>query len=433
MSHFEALPMELVEHIVTYLDFGDIASLRLTCSNLARSASQRKFRSFLKHKNIRLTIPNLQAFVYVTSHHRLGCLLEQCTLTGIWSGSADVQKEVYGKPQVIEEHEDTEEHDELLCKLLTEAFNNLKRSEHAFTSLRLRVAACDERVKEDLSKGQHWVNNRIAIWKVAQRTFDVAMDALTGMNQSVLRELDFFDGVERLAIYDEVFFGRIQKPSMKNTLGLLKSLKVRLSTRLSTTQLIGDDKTRTPELTLSRLRQVSHMLPNLETLDLHWFGHVSANCYMGGFSPNGLDTNTELGFPRLEHCVLRGVYAIESELLQFLKAHRLMTLKLANFNLISGTWSSVFACLVAPNSSITLYDLDDVFEGTHLVHFYAPGSSKFPCANGGIGPSNLRREGTHVKDPIRYHTTSGTALGSWQYHVWTRQRVFDYGHWWEVY
>lgn len=48
MSSLKALHIELIEHIVTFLELRDIASLRLTCRAIKSKASQGCFATFFK-------------------------------------------------------------------------------------------------------------------------------------------------------------------------------------------------------------------------------------------------------------------------------------------------------------------------------------------------------------------------------------------------
>jgi len=111
-SHLETLPIELIEHIVIFLLLDDIASLRLTSRAMEDKASQGSFATFFKHKDVELTATTtLQDMVRLTSHGRLGCLLEHCTITGIVRSDTTAADEV-----AVQD----------LRTPLSEAFRNLK-------------------------------------------------------------------------------------------------------------------------------------------------------------------------------------------------------------------------------------------------------------------------------------------------------------------
>lgn len=84
----EALPIDLIEHIVTPLDLSGIASLRLTSRPVQSKAFRVSFTAFFKNKDVELTKSSPQAMVRSTSQGRLGCLLQHCTVIDIATDTA---------------------------------------------------------------------------------------------------------------------------------------------------------------------------------------------------------------------------------------------------------------------------------------------------------------------------------------------------------
>jgi hypothetical protein len=117
----------------------------------------------------------------------------------------------------------------------------------------------------------------------------------------------------------------------------------------------------------------------------------------------------------------------KSDLLQFLEAVRPATVTLTDVHLVSGTYASVFHYLTSPDSPVACYHLDDVREGNALVHFEAPGSSKFRYTGGNVGPSSLTRQAGHVKEAIHYRFAPGRPLGSGARMRWRKSKAEEFG------
>lgn len=107
----EAIPVEVVDHITTFLDVRSILHIRLASRLFAEKISRHVLAHIFSRRNIRLARAPLEEFVYVTSRGRAGCLLRQCTLTGL----ADYHTDYGSYPK-----------SPVLIRLLTEAFVNIK-------------------------------------------------------------------------------------------------------------------------------------------------------------------------------------------------------------------------------------------------------------------------------------------------------------------
>ena len=75
MSPLEALPIDLIENIMTCLELCNISSLRLVSHIIEIKASQESFSALFKHKKVELTTMTLQDLVQVTGQDHWGCLL----------------------------------------------------------------------------------------------------------------------------------------------------------------------------------------------------------------------------------------------------------------------------------------------------------------------------------------------------------------------
>lgn len=132
----------------------------------------------------------------------------------------------------------------------------------------------------------------------------------------------------------------------------------------------------------------------------------------------------------LKECGLSGIYVSGSDLLEFLKATRPAILTLTDVHLISGTYTSILTYLTSPDSPITCYHLDDIYEGNHLVYFNVPGRSKFRYLRDNPGPSSLTRQTSHVKEEITYRFANGRPLGSGERMRWLKSKAEEYGPPW---
>ncbi|KAK7740992.1 hypothetical protein SLS53_005055 [Cytospora paraplurivora] len=161
MAALEVFPTELIELIMTSLELSDITSLRLTCRRIEDETSQ-QFGNAFRYKDVKLTTTALQKFVRITGQGRFGCLLRNCTLTGIASDEEITT-------------DDVPEHG----RLLTDAFRNLRHRSPSggLNSLTLGLAGRvgGELVLPDDIRVRHGWR---AIWDAAARTFRTTVTAL---------------------------------------------------------------------------------------------------------------------------------------------------------------------------------------------------------------------------------------------------------------
>ncbi|KAK1764284.1 hypothetical protein QBC33DRAFT_613234 [Phialemonium atrogriseum] len=399
LSLLEALPIELVEPIVTRLEFSDIASLRLTSRTIEAKASNGCFDSFLKHKKIELTTKTLQLFVQATEQGRRGCLLRHCTITGIARSDTTA-------------HADSTKHERLPGK----AFGNLKRwsPESSLASLSLCVTARVEDSKGGLVEPGEFRSGR-EVWKATLRTFLVAMAALRESQLPVTEKLDVFGSIRGCSLACDAFLANFAPESTlrRHIFGSSMRLIVSLSAPPKLDEAGTEHESESEsegEITAAELhaprpaqeswqahrilQEILHVLPTmpkLESLDLH--------CY-----------------PHFRECSLRGIHTSESDLVHFLSAIRPATVTLTDVRLISGTYGPVFQYLTSRDSPVTSYHLDDVL-----------GTSKFRYSGVIMGPSTLSREGGHVKEVIPYCFSSRRVMGSGERNRWRRSKAQEFG------
>ncbi|OTB09180.1 hypothetical protein M426DRAFT_134044 [Hypoxylon sp. CI-4A] len=415
----EALPIELVGHIVTLIDLRDIVSLRLTSRNVESKVSQQHFARYFNHKNVELAPGPLEDMVHITSQGHLGCLLQHCTITGV------VGSEMSGI-QNDDEH----------LRLLTRAFSNLKQRspKGRLASLCLRV---DVRSRDSTSESDG-PSLRESVWATALQTFNVTMAALHASQLPVDEHLDIYDGVLRCSLAYDALLPLTQQFSSMSVFSSLKKLTVSLSSPFkepegstldsAISKLGRSSQTVHGKLALRDLLNMSSIMPKLESLDVHWYNIITHDTYNAPLDP--YYSVLQLGqsnFACLKTCSLRGVYILESDLLGLIKAVHPSALTMTDIRLTSGTYSSIFEYMTLPDTPITYYHLDDLRQGLNLVHFDVPGKAKFPYRNVTMGPSTLTRQQNEVKEAIRYRITYGRFLGSGERMRWWKRKNQEFG------
>ncbi|KAL2008289.1 hypothetical protein VTN00DRAFT_8271 [Thermoascus crustaceus] len=394
-SPLEALHIELIELIVTFLEPCDIASLRLTSRTIVNKASQ--------------------------GQGHLGRLLQHCTITGI------VRNETTAADEGTEH-----------LRLLTEAFRNLKQRspKGGLSSLCLRVAARIEGADGELTEPDSFGSWR-TVWDAALRTFNVTMAALNESQLTVGEHLDIFGSLKGCTLACDAFLAFAQKFASMHIFGSLKRLTVSLSapykaateheSEAAVTETEAQAESRHSNLILQSIMQVLPIMPELESLDLHWYNLGASMSTSPVPSATRQGSGTSSASTSLKECSLRGIYVSESDLLQFLEAVHPATLTLTDVRLVSGTYASIFKYLTSPDSPVTCYHLDDIREKNALVHFDVPGSSKFRYSRDTVGPSSLTRQTSHVKEEIHYRFARGRAIGSGERWRWLKSKAQEFG------
>ncbi len=443
-SPLEALQIELVEYIVTFLELRDISSLRLTSGTLEDKASRGSFIAFFTHKNVELTTRTLQDMVRVTNpDRRLGCFLQHCTIKGIARREGEMTT-------AVADEGPTEHH--RFQRLLTEAFRNLKQRygpKKGLASLCFRVAARVEGAADgELSTTEpDQFRSWRAVWEAARRTFNVTMAALNESRLQVDEHLDVFGGLKGCSLACDAFLAAAQESAATHVFASLKRFTVSLSERpLPPKPELNYDESEEEEevivtkaqtqsgrshLILQDIMRVLRTMPKLESLKLHWYdlGVNGPTSSVTSYATSWESNISSAPTTGLRECSLQGIHVSESHLVQFLEAVHPTSLTLTDISLMSGTYDPIFKYLTDPDTPVTYTHLDDICLGFNLVHFEIPGNSKFRYRNGEVGPSVLTREGSHhaKEEPIRYRFPPGRPLGSGERMRWLKSRAEECG------
>lgn len=421
-SPLEALAVELIEEVVTRLEFSDIAALRLTSRAISAKASTGRFSSFFNAKIIDLTTESLLRFVEATKEGRPGCLLQHCIIRDIIRADAPASNDEDG----------TEKQ-----RLLSKVFHNLRRGSlgKSLLSLNLQVAVLVEDSNGDLIVPKEYLNGR-EVWKTALQTFRVTMATLRESQLPITQHLNIFGDVKGCSLGFDAFLAEfITDPeATREVFGSLK----KLTARLSAAPDVGEDgqarglpQAQIGEKGNDFLQEFLDVLPTvgqLESLDLHWY-KLQGDNYAEPSVLSHKQRDTISGLPHLKDCHLRGVFTSEKDLLHFLSALQPTEVTLIFIRLTSGSFTSIFKYLTSQDSEVAKYLLDDLVEHKKIVHFNAPGSPKFVFQQRGqtIGPSTLSREGPQSKEAIKYHFAESRPLGSPERMRWIRFWAQEFG------
>jgi len=181
---------------------------------------------------------------------------------------------------------------------------------------------------------------------------------------------------------------------------------------------------------LRDLLRVLHIMPQLESLAVHWYNLGEKAPFAPPFEsdPRLENSISPASVPCLKEYSLRGIHVSESDLLHFLEAVRPLAVTLTNIRLVSGTYASIFSYLTDPDIPVTIYDLDDSSEqNTKLVHFEVPGNPNFKYIGSNVGPSSIVRRGSQAKEAIPYRLPPGRAIGAGERNCWLKAKAEEFG------
>ncbi|KAF2968558.1 hypothetical protein GQX73_g5044 [Xylaria multiplex] len=441
----EALPLELFEMVVVFLDFKDIACLRLASRTTEIKASQMHFVTFFHRKQVTLHARRLDDLVRMTASSRLVCCLQQLTIVG---------------PVGLDEARSEYRADEHV-NLLAQAFRNIKAKSQtgSLASLSLRAAAVSS-CPDTLPWSEFWV--------AARRTFKVTMEALYESNLSVTENLDIFSSVTGYSLEYDAFGKQAIMPAFLSCLETWEhkdplwpafnspptkmcfpasqntnpSIIVAFTHRWPPTNAFTDLKRLTFSLSsilvdgpvtsyrnfispnrlikvnenqgehtgaaLEAVSQLSEIMPKLESLHLQW-RNVGENAAPLTVLPMDTLNGTSRPAPlQLKECSLGGVFVRGAALTKFVKSMQPEIFKMRGVHLLTGTYAHLFKYLEDPDTPTTSYHLEDIFQKPYrLVHFNVPGTTDIEYewyeGTGVIfGPSTLSRQNANKGKQITY-------------------------------
>ncbi|RAL01807.1 uncharacterized protein BO80DRAFT_424183 [Aspergillus ibericus CBS 121593] len=255
----EGLPAELIEAIVSCLDFQDICALRLTTRTVSFKSTNATFRTYFSSKKLQITPASLEQFVRVTQPGQLGLWLQQLTLY-------DFLDQTIGQTRT-EDPDDTLQ----LSQLLAQGMENIRdRAPHGGRlSISLQIQGSDP-------AGLLYADR-----EATTKLFHVVMSAL-GSTGLPIQSLDLFADAydHHHGSWCSLGFSEITTALSRGTAGLSTSLRQCKKLCLSMGHCLRgfdfDTETRLP-LTYDEARQNTRSLcdllnlcPTLEELHLVW-------------------------------------------------------------------------------------------------------------------------------------------------------------------
>ncbi|RWA07378.1 hypothetical protein EKO27_g7715 [Xylaria grammica] len=312
-------------------------------------------------------------------------------------------------------------------------------------------------------------------WAVVRRTFKVTIAALDEVNLPIREHLDLFGGATGYSLEYDAFVAFTQKLSLGSVFNRLKRLTMSLSSPLvldcpdygneseselgfeqyfaaldidqhaeqDTGRHLNPDilawdnregwKTQKAhsESVLGAVLQLPGIMPELESLSLHWNNTGKDASISLVQHPADASTTNSSAPLCLRECNLGGLYVPASGLLQFITSVRPERLNMKGIHLVSGTYTSHLEYLTNPNTPTTYYRLDDMYaRGGRLIHFNIPGGQKFSYMNSAgmrLGPTTISQETNDAKHKNITYLIGPADPGTVSYAYWLRDMMSEFG------
>jgi hypothetical protein len=180
------------------------------------------------------------------------------------------------------------------------------------------------------------------------------------------------------------------------------------------------------------------LIPDIEELNLDWYGSRISRTIPARNTQTAADYAEKLffdkisltvSFQRLKHLTLRGLHTTQAALQNFLIVPTsLEQVHLAYIHL-TGSFRPILDCLTSPDTGLTQFHLDDIYEQQKLIHFAIKGRLKisFEPEEPSPGPSEVLRKGRDVTLPLEYGFVSGQPLHGPQLALFRRRQREQFG------
>jgi hypothetical protein len=180
------------------------------------------------------------------------------------------------------------------------------------------------------------------------------------------------------------------------------------------------------------------LIPDIEELNLDWYGSRISRTIPARNTQTAADYAEKLffdkisltvSFQRLKHLTLRGLHTTQAALQNFLIVPTsLEQVHLAYIHL-TGSFRPILDCLTSPDTGLTQFHLDDIYEQQKLIHFAIKGRPKisFEPEEPSPGPSEVLRKGRDVTLPLEYGFVSGQPLHGPQLALFRRRQREQFG------
>ncbi|KUJ14024.1 uncharacterized protein LY89DRAFT_152017 [Mollisia scopiformis] len=422
----EDCPNEVIESIVVLLDLNDICNLRQTSRSLATKATQNHFKSFYLSKHVDTTTRSLEKFVDATRPGRLGCLVQNLTIFGVFTfprvDGRDLAAGLWATGMKLD--------------LLNQALSGI---------------AAAKRTEETISLSRNGVDWE-SYWQCVAGTFHTAMRAVAASGLKLRALIVFHDtgGQSGNLGCDELNRLDFQDQRLVASLSSLKYLALSLSDR-AITNLPEPDRSQPPkqEFILEAmgkatdqenfigLEKLLQLAPLLEDLEIRYYRLNAAHVFLRSPYLQHELLLRELAqsekLPRLKTCSIRGIVISSEDLLAFVRRTAPQRLLLDNVILSGGIFTPFFDHCTGETTGILEFEFKELFEKHNIVHFGEPGQGSFAQGlqqtgtNSSRTSTSLIRTGDGVKKPISYHYYHGVPMDTPQIREERRERQRLYG------
>jgi hypothetical protein len=393
-SQLSDLPFEIVEMIVCQLESRDLWNLRLVSRAIAAS-TQARYESFFITKTIQLESTAVSRFAATTQDSHVAGLLQNLKLTGtersqgidfFRSGDADV------------------------LSTALRSLGSLHKQNQKYFLRRLTAGATEEAKPSSDAISRSTAASNLAV----KTTLRVANDS-----EILIEKIDLLYHSLACSVPCCMFkspFGSVQ-PSYNWS--ALRCLSLSLTHHARYGAEVGLDETdgiavdnppresaEAGMLRVEALVDFFSLIPNIEELNLHWYGRRSLDLRdsdADAVEKHWFDqVSLVVSFHKLKHLVLRGLYLTQRTLQKVLTTPSLQQVHLENIHL-RGSLRPILDILTAPNTAITQFYLNNIYERrVTLVHFAIEGRSEFPYSGSWLGSSTVLRKGKDVMLPLEY-------------------------------
>ncbi|KAI9844664.1 MAG: hypothetical protein M1838_002083 [Thelocarpon superellum] len=452
----DSLPAELADQIMSYLDLGDVSSVRLASRVLQLSCAERRFRDFFASRRVSLSEESLQTLVELTAHRVLGPAVRKLSIIATVHDTTKIERQVTTRTTSSTTHtgvffgtttQDCTEEEmaqaRLVLRLMTERKEEQARMgvtgldvrllTMAFRNLgRLAALSLSAEVYQDLThralpeRGGAWR----PIWERASATYRVVLTALAQSHLAVER-LGIFDDVRRCSVpVDEIHetMSHAELDGLRHVLAHVRVLSLSFSSRLD---LEGEREVEAEgeednEEVSKAPAQLLGLASELEELDLHVLQPVKGKAMRDLMCHHIL---TSVPLPKLCACRLRGVHATEDSLKEFLhNCPGLDRLELRDFCLDKGTWTSVFQQLAGETCGVSSLTFSFLYERTiiefdkSLAHL-----SERQYSSARLNQRSLKVNREQLQHGIRYAPSRARLKASAETYRMYQQRQLEYG------
>ncbi|KAI4739494.1 hypothetical protein E4T50_10054 [Aureobasidium sp. EXF-12298] len=359
-SQLSDLPIEIIEMILCQLEDQDIYNLRLVSRTIDAASTQIRYNSFFISKTIQLESTAVSKFSAIVQrncfagllHNRFAGRLQNLKLTGtersqgidfFRSGDADV-----------------------LSTALRSLCSFHKQSQKYFLK-RLTAGVTEEATPSSGAISRSTAASNLAV----KTTLCVANDS-----EIPIEEIDLLYHSLACSVPCCMFkspFGSVQ-PSYnwsalrRLSLSLTHHARYGAAVGLDDTDSIAVDNPPRESAEAGMLRVEAlvdffSLIPNIEELNLHWYGRGSLDLRdsdADAVEQNWFDqVSLAVSFHKLKHLVLHGLYLTQRTLQKVLTTPSLQQVHLENIHL-TGSLRPILDVLISPNTAITQFYLDDI-------------------------------------------------------------------------